>query len=75
MLDTLSTPIADSPLASSLHSAGSALGRTAAGFVFVGVLVATSELLGPAGFPVASAVAMLAIGSKFFTLARRRHDG
>ncbi len=73
----LSTPTADSPLASTLdrsrthfNNAGSALGRAVSGFAFVGVLAASTELLGPAGLIISSALAMLAIGVKFSNTAR-----
>lgn len=78
---TLSTPIADNPVAPTFHNsrdrlygAGSALGRAVTGFAFIGVLAATSELLGPAGLAVTSILAALAIGAKFSTAARRRHQ-
>ncbi len=81
MLNTLSAPITDSYPAPKLHcgrdrlsSAGSALKRAATGFAFVGVLAAASEFLGPAGFPVACALAALAVGGELLTTARlRRH--
>ncbi len=78
MLNKLSTPIADGPLAlppgrGSLHSAGNAFRRAVSGFAFVGALGATSALLGPSGLPVACALAMLAIGLEFLTALRRRH--
>ncbi len=82
MLNTLSTPIADTYLAPKLHcsrdrlsSAGSAVKRTVMGFAFIGVLAAASEVLGPAGLPVACILAALAIGEEFLTTAQRRHDG
>lgn len=81
MLNTLSTPIADSYLAPKLRcgrdrlsSAGNAVKRAVTGFAFVGVLIAASEVLGAAGLPVACALAALVIGEEFSTTARRRHD-
>ncbi len=80
MLNTLSTQIADNPLAPPLdrgrdflHNAGSAFRRAVSGFAFVGALGVTSTLLGPSGLPVACALAMLAIGLEFLTVLRRRH--
>ncbi len=76
---TLSTPIDDSPLASTLQRsrnqlthAESAIGRAATGLAFVGVLGATSELLGPAGLTVTCVLALLAIGAKFSAALRHQ---
>lgn len=82
MLNTLSTPIADTYLAPRLRSgrdrlssAGSALKRAVVGFAFIGALAVASELFGPAGIPVACTFAALAIGQEIWTTARRRQDG
>ncbi len=83
MINTLSAPIiADSPplsdliadgsLAPALTNAGSAVGRAAASLAFVGVLGATSELLGPAGLTVTCVLALFAIGAKFSAAMRHQ---
>ena len=81
MIRTLSIPIADSsrtPAHSSgrgrLHGAGSALGRAAAGSVFVATLAVTSTFLGPAGLALTCGLATLVIGFRFLDTARRRRD-
>ena len=78
MINTLSIPTADHPMAPAfssgrnrLHRAGSALGRAATGFLFVGTLAITSTFLGAAGLPLTCALATLAVGFRFFAAARR----
>ncbi len=78
MINTLSIPIVDNSLTEALssgrdrlHIAGSALRRTATGFVFVGTLVASSTFLGAAGLPLTCGLATLAVGLQFLTAAHR----